>query len=1074
MPRFLVSSEAWGPLSSSNSSSLSSSRRSLLSGRLSPTRSHEAPSSTSDGAAHARDGSGQATNERRRSHGSAAQSLIAEFNHLLEKFGGSTGNITGSKTTLEEFLNDDTPVEELLTEGARRRSLDNGILKGPAPAAAEDGEPQPHVAPEPSRPSSAKSTMWAEAPSDRAVKRRGSYEGVHLPGTIMDDHVPLAENDIFSYNKYEASKIKKASDVTKVRRMVETVFFRDNKRRIDFVLVYKDDEDLGAVERRKMFEKNLEEEGLELELEDKSQSQDGQTYYLKVHAPWDLLVRYAEIMKLKKPIKQNNIQSPKKWNIFHFFGMKNPFLYDEDLIPPEPMYFSTGFNRNRMEQFIIKDRETFFNPSQRSQIVWEILLRVRYSEDELGVGISRLLANESYVAAFPLHDGRYDKDGPGGLKCDRRLLFLEWARGAKWFKQQPLHVIRRYFGEKMGLYFAWLGFYTQMLIPAAGVGVLTFICGLFFMNSEFNKPSQEICNKNGTGSLKMCPLCDELCDFWDLSDSCLNSRISFLFDNPATVFFSVAMSFWATMFLELWKRKQAVIQWQWDLEYFEEEEDLRPEFEEKVKTTRINPVTNKPEPYLPFLNRLTRYVAANSLVLMMLFLVIAAVFGVILYRMAVGVTMYQVGSDLFQRNAKLVTSISAATLNLIVILVLNYFYEKVVLWLTNLEVPRTESEYEASFTLKMFFFQFINFYSSLIYIAFFKGRFFYHPGDKDVRRDLLSKMRFDMCDPAGCLFELCVQLGIIMVGKQLASNVVEILLPILRVWWNKKTGHDNQMSESYTRWEQDYDLQEFTRLSLFNEYLEMVIQYGFVTLFVAAFPLAPLFALINNVFEIRLDAYKYLTQCRRPKADRVQDIGIWFSILKGITYLSVLTNALVISYTSDFIPRLVYMYGYTDSLSLSGYIENTLAVFNTSQYGKLGPRPEVRNRTAWPMECHYRAYRSSPNEDPPYSFTLQFWHVFTARLAFIFIFEHVVFVLTGIIAWAIPDIPVEVKTQMMREKKVEREALYEAAMKRIRQNRQAMRNATPTDEDQMNVDLGEGLRSRPYSRTAAGAAEEDS
>lgn len=48
------------------------------------------------------------------------------------------------------------------------------------------------------------------------------------------------------------------------------------------------------------------------------------------------------------------------------------------------------------------------------------------------------------------------------------------------------------------------------------------------------------------------------------------------------------------------------------------------------------------------------------------------------------------------------------------------FYEKLVVWLTNLEVPRTETEYEDSFTLKMFLFQFINYYSSLLYIAFFK------------------------------------------------------------------------------------------------------------------------------------------------------------------------------------------------------------------------------------------------------------------------------------------------------------------------------------------------------------------
>ena len=51
-------------------------------------------------------------------------------------------------------------------------------------------------------------------------------------------------------------------------------------------------------------------------------------------------------------------------------------------------------------------------------------------------------------------------------------------------------------------------------------------------------------------------------------------------------------------------------------------------------------------------------------------------------------------------------------------------------------------------------------------------------------------------------------------------------------------------------------LVEFTQLGLLEEYLELAIQYGFITLFVAAFPLAPLFALLNNAWEIRLDAIK--------------------------------------------------------------------------------------------------------------------------------------------------------------------------------------------------------------------------
>lgn len=36
---------------------------------------------------------------------------------------------------------------------------------------------------------------------------------------------------------------------------------------------------------------------------------------------------------------------------------------------------------------------------------------------------------------------------------------------------------RKYFGEKIGLYFAWLGVYTQMLIPAAITGVIVFLYG---------------------------------------------------------------------------------------------------------------------------------------------------------------------------------------------------------------------------------------------------------------------------------------------------------------------------------------------------------------------------------------------------------------------------------------------------------------------------------------------------------------------------------------------------------------------------------------------------------------------
>lgn len=58
----------------------------------------------------------------------------------------------------------------------------------------------------------------------------------------------------------------------------------------------------------------------------------------------------------------------------------------------------------------------------------------------------------------------------------------------------------------------------------------------------------------------------------------------------------------------------------------------------------------------------------------------------------------------------------------------------------------------------------------------------------------------------------------------------------------------------------------------------------------AAFPLAPLFALLNNWIEIRLDAHKFVCETRRPVSERAKDIGVWFAILEGLAQLAVISN----------------------------------------------------------------------------------------------------------------------------------------------------------------------------------------
>ena len=92
-------------------------------------------------------------------------------------------------------------------------------------------------------------------------------------------------------------------------------------------------------------------------------------------------------------------------------------------------------------------------------------------------------------------------------------------------------------------------------------------------------------------------------------------------------------------------------------------------------------------------------------------------------------------------------------------------YEKIAVRLTDWENPRTKSGYQNSFTIKMFWFQFFNTYSAIIYIAFFK---FEMAGGRPGKYSRIGagKIRLLGCPLPGCFLELTVLLAIIMVGQQ--------------------------------------------------------------------------------------------------------------------------------------------------------------------------------------------------------------------------------------------------------------------------------------------------------------------
>ena len=89
---------------------------------------------------------------------------------------------------------------------------------------------------------------------------------------------------------------------------------------------------------------------------------------------------------------------------------------------------------------------------------------------------------------------------------------------------------------------------------------------------------------------------------------------------------------------------------------------------------------------------------------------------------------------------------------------------------------RTQTDYDNALTLKSYLFQFVNFYSSIFYLAFFKGRLTGRPSNYNR----LFGYRQEECAPEGCFMEVAVQMAMVFLGKQQILQLMEYYIPL--VW----------------------------------------------------------------------------------------------------------------------------------------------------------------------------------------------------------------------------------------------------------------------------------------------------
>ncbi|KAF9286284.1 Anoctamin-7 [Mortierella alpina] len=547
-------------------------------------------------------------------------------------------------------------------------------------------------------------------------------------------------------------------------------------------------------------------------------------------------------------------------------------------------------------------KDGFFGTARRGNLTESIIIYSKiHSKRGDRQALKSVMDKKAFTDMYTLHDGSY-KSKVQPIPNRRTQLYHSWVRSRR---TQPLEEIRFYYGEKIALYFAWVGHYTKWLVSAAIAGLLFLIFGLinYFSARSDDAPKD------------------------------VSLELVSIFDNALSLPYALFMSIWAALFVEYWKRKSNVLAYEWNTFDFERRERARPEF--RPTGVRISPVTGKKELYYPRYKQVLSVLMSIMVVLVSIAIVIVSVGSLVIFN------LFLRRDKNIQMNSYTV-SVITAVLNLIVIMALgtvsysmtcsaklykhlieiidifilmSKVYARIAKLMTDNENHRRMTQYQDALIMKRFLFDFVNFYSTMVYIAFFKD---------NLGHKVFSDERFwDSCPPnSSCMGELTIQLAIVFVGKQFLNQAQEIMIPQFKKWWNKKdelaekaanlkgkykdkvTNSEN-VSKKPPQWAKDDMLPTYDP-QMFEEYRELVIQFGFCTLFVIAFPIAPIFALLNNVLEIRVDAYKLLTQHRRPTAQGAQDIGSWETILMLMTHIAVFTNACLIAFQSKWMEKNVF------------------------------------------------------------------------------------------------------------------------------------------------------------------------
>ncbi|KXS97871.1 hypothetical protein AC578_5038 [Pseudocercospora eumusae] len=470
--------------------------------------------------------------------------------------------------------------------------------------------------------------------------------------------------------------------------------------------------------------------------------------------------------------------------------------------------------------------------AERLRIIYQMITNY---EEEGGAGIRAKSPEWEYVQSiFSLHDHTFNK---------------HWIK--KWateytIKTEDLDEIRDRFGEKVAFYFAFEQTYFNFLLFPTGFGL-----------------------------------------------------IAYLFLGSFSPIYAAVLCLWSTIFVEWWRHQERDLSIRWGVRGVSNIESKRHQF---VATQEVeDPATGETQKIFPWTERLKRqalqvpFAIAAVLVLGSLIVLCFAI------EIFIG--------EIYDGPGKSILTFTPTVILTTCLPLLTGAMSDLAKRLNDYENYETDSQYIRSHTGKLFVLDFITSYMGIILTAFVYvpfGAVLVPYLDVFSRIFVSDKGRLKTANAGGHYTinpdRLRKQVIYFAVTASIVNFAMEVVVPYLKrqgflkfkeMRANKAepspaTDDPAEEKEFLDRVRSEAELPAY---DVYTDLREMIIQFGYLSLFSVVWPLVPLSYLVNNWFELRADAVKICVEMQRPTPWREDTIGPWLDALSFLTWLGSITAA---------------------------------------------------------------------------------------------------------------------------------------------------------------------------------------